>query len=153
MVACQPGLEQQPKVKTDAESTFFANHSGARPMVEGAVPYLEPGSAKPKLTRELLETGKLRYEIHCSVCHGLTGNGDGMAVSRGFPSPKTFHSDDRRKKSVEDFFRTVTEGEGTMYGFSNTLSAHERWAVSYYVQALQLRAHFPKKYLKAGEFK
>src|ERR1051325_10790389 len=36
------------------------------------------------VTKEVVMRGHERYNIFCSVCHGLTGNGDGMIVRRGF---------------------------------------------------------------------
>ncbi|HEY0049798.1 MAG TPA: cytochrome c, partial [Pyrinomonadaceae bacterium] len=36
------------------------------------------------VTKELIDRGQDRYNIYCVVCHGPTGNGDGMIVRRGF---------------------------------------------------------------------
>src|SRR6185295_6895076 len=43
------------------------------------------------VTTEVLNHGKERFEIFCSVCHGLTGYGDGMIVRRGFRRAASFH--------------------------------------------------------------
>ena len=40
-----------------------------------------------ELRRALLMRGRERFDIHCSVCHGRTGDGDGMIVRRGFRKP------------------------------------------------------------------
>src|SRR5689334_15776936 len=36
------------------------------------------------VTKEVVLRGRERFNIFCSACHGLTGNGDGMIVRRGF---------------------------------------------------------------------
>src|SRR3954471_767833 len=36
------------------------------------------------ITEEVMQRGQQRYQIYCSVCHGLTGAGDGMIVRRGY---------------------------------------------------------------------
>src|SRR6185369_11834184 len=45
------------------------------------------------VTKELVDRGQERFNIYCIVCHGPTGNGDGMIVRRGFPKPPTYHDD------------------------------------------------------------
>src|SRR5687767_6790126 len=86
------------RAKPLESSVFFENGQLARQPVEGTVPR-DPAS--PQLTttrgangtidafpfpvtRETLVRGQQRYNIYCSVCHGATGEGDGMIVRRGF---------------------------------------------------------------------
>jgi mono/diheme cytochrome c family protein len=145
LFGCQPGLEQQPKIKDDAAAEFFADQSGNRAQIPGTVTYLAPSAEQPKLTRALLVRGEERYEIYCSVCHGLTGEGNGMAIQRGFPAPTSFLEEKLTQKTADQFFHSISVGAGAMLGFSNRLSIEDRWAVSFYLKALQLRAHFPKK--------
>ena len=45
------------------------------------------------LTAEVLDRGEQRYNIYCTPCHGLAGNGDGMIVRRGFRQPPSYHID------------------------------------------------------------
>ena len=52
------------------------------------------------VTQELVKRGKERYEIFCSACHGMTGNGDGMIVRRGFRRAASFHDDRLRQAPV-----------------------------------------------------
>jgi len=42
------------------------------------------------ISDETLKRGRERYDIFCSVCHGLTGYGDGMIVRRGFRRASSF---------------------------------------------------------------
>lgn len=127
--ACQPGLEVQPKVNANAD---------VMPLPPGTVSYLSPSEKKPKLTRSLLERGEARYEIFCSVCHGYLGDGNGIAVERGFLRPPGFQALSR-DTPVEYFFQIVSQGMGPMLSFSNRIPVDDRWAISYYVKALQIR--------------
>src|SRR5947208_10035373 len=40
-----------------------------------------------QITKDDLDRGQERYNIYCSVCHGMTGYGDGMIARRGFNKP------------------------------------------------------------------
>src|SRR4029434_1205822 len=59
--------------------------AGLAPPLQAAAAYPDDVELFPiAVTGRVVERGKERYEIFCSACHGLTGNGDGMIVRRGF---------------------------------------------------------------------
>ncbi len=81
----------------------------------------------------------------CWECHGQTGKGDGekapgLKDDLGFPSKPADLTAGQFKSgpTVEDIFRTMTTGlSGTpMPSYRDSLSAEDRWALSYYVLAL-----------------
>lgn len=82
--------------------------------------------------------GRQRYEIFCSVCHGLTGNGDGMIVRRGFRRAASFHDDRLRQAPVGHFFDAITNGWGAMPSYASQIPVQDRWAIVAYIRALQL---------------
>jgi len=90
------------------------------------------------VTKETLVRGKERYEIFCSVCHGITGYGDGMIVRRGFRRAASFHDDRLRQAPVGHFFDAVTNGWGAMPSYAAQIPVQDRWAIVAYVRALQL---------------
>lgn len=90
------------------------------------------------ITRKTVEWGKERYEIFCSVCHGLTGNGDGMIVRRGFRRAASFNDDRLRQAPVGHFFDAITNGWGAMPSYASQIPVQDRWAIIAYVRALQL---------------
>ncbi|HVC93203.1 MAG TPA: cytochrome c, partial [Pirellulales bacterium] len=90
------------------------------------------------LRRALLERGRQRFDIHCSVCHGRTGVGDGMVVQRGFRKPPSYHIDRLRAAPAGHFFDVVTHGFGAMPSFASRIDVEDRWAIVAYVRALQL---------------
>lgn len=90
------------------------------------------------VTRELVERGRERYNIYCSVCHGAVGAGDGMIVRRGFPQPPTYHDDRLRNAPVGHFFDVITNGWARMSGYGTVIPASDRWAIVAYIRALQV---------------
>jgi mono/diheme cytochrome c family protein len=90
------------------------------------------------VTREVMERGQERYQIFCAMCHGLTGDGDGMIVRRGFRQPPSYHEDRLRQARVGHFFRVITEGYGAMPSYRAQVPVQDRWAIIAYVRALQL---------------
>ncbi len=82
--------------------------------------------------------GRQRYDIFCSVCHGLTGYGDGMVVRRGFRRAASFHDDRLRQAPVGHFFDAMTNGWGAMPAYAPQIPVQDRWAIVAYIRALQL---------------
>ncbi len=90
------------------------------------------------ITHDVVKRGKERYDIFCSACHGLTGNGDGMIVRRGFRRAASFHSDNLRQAPVGHYFDAITNGWGAMPPYAAQIPTHDRWAIVAYIRALQL---------------
>src|SRR5215213_8006704 len=89
------------------------------------------------VTKEIAMRGRERYEIFCSVCHGLTGNGDGMIVRRGFRRAASFNDDRLRQAPVGHFFDAITNGWGAMPPYASQIPVQDRWAIISYIRALQ----------------
>ena len=51
------------------------------------------------LTKELLQRGQERYNIFCTPCHGMQGDGQGMVAMRGMKHPPSYHQDRLRATS------------------------------------------------------
>ena len=90
------------------------------------------------VTREVVERGRERYQIFCSMCHGATGAGDGMIVRRGYKQPPSYFTEDLRNAPVGHFFDVITNGWGSMPRYSQQIPAQDRWAIIAYIRALQL---------------
>jgi hypothetical protein len=151
---CRLEMHDQPKHKPLEASKFFEDEMSARPLIAGTVArgHLRTNTTffeglvgtnlvqeiPLKLTRELLERGQERFNIHCSVCHGLTGEGNGMIVQRGFPQPPSLHIDRLRDAPVGYFYRVMTYGYGVMFSYGSRVTPEDRWAIVGYIRALQL---------------
>lgn len=102
----------------------------------------KPATTFPfSIDAERLARGRARFDIYCSVCHGLTGDGNGSVVQRGFPQPPTYHSDRLRNAPPGHLFDVISNGIGRMPRFSDRIAHRDRWAIAAYVRALQLSQH------------
>ncbi|HEX8919980.1 MAG TPA: cytochrome c, partial [Pyrinomonadaceae bacterium] len=90
------------------------------------------------VTADVVTRGRERFEIYCAMCHGYTGEGDGMIVRRGFRRPSSYHEDRLRQAPVGYFFRVMTEGFGAMPPYRAQIPVQDRWAIAAYIRALQL---------------
>src|SRR6185436_10179758 len=112
--------------------------SGAQPP-QGAAAYPDDVETFPiAITKDVVTRGKERYEIFCSVCHGLTGSGDGMIVRRGFRRAASFNDDRLRQAPVGHFFDAITNGWGAMPAYAPQIAPADRWAIIAYIRALQM---------------
>ena len=152
---CRPDMYNQPRYKTYAEDDFFRDCASARPLPPHTVArghadldteYFEGKTEDGKLveafpetvTRATLDRGRERYDIYCAVCHGRTGEGNGMIVQRGFPAPPSYHTERLRTAPVGHFYDVITNGYGVMYPYAARVAPPDRWAIAAYIRALQL---------------
>ena len=157
VAGCRKGMVDQPRLKPLAEETFFADDSGARvpPAHTVARGQLQEDAAyftglieghlvatiPVPVTRELIERGRQRFDIYCAVCHGRTGEADGMIVQRGFPKPPSLHDLRMRDAPIGHFFDVMTNGYGVMFPYAARVPPPDRWAIAAYIRALQLSQH------------
>jgi mono/diheme cytochrome c family protein len=150
-------MYNQPRIEPQEASDFFEDGRAERPLVEGTVAYQSASGSGPLATgREgeqlvtelpvpldeaLLRRGEERFNIYCSVCHGRTGDGDGMIVQRGYRRPPTFHSDRLRGAPIGHLFDVANNGFGAMPSYALQVPVHDRWAIAAYIRALQLSQH------------
>jgi mono/diheme cytochrome c family protein len=106
---------------------------------------LPPGSPPLRLAtnplpidRPTLERGHERFDIYCSPCHSVAGDGDGMVARRGFPHPPSYHTERLRNAPDAHFYSVITNGYGMMYSYADRIAPADRWAIVAYIRALQL---------------
>jgi high-affinity iron transporter len=82
--------------------------------------------------------GSALYQEHCVACHGVGGHGDGPAAAQLDPPPIAFTDADRaRSRSLYSLYEAVSQGvAGTAMPSFSSLSAEDRWALSFYVGTL-----------------
>ena len=166
MSSCRQDMQDQPRGKYYRGSESFADSMYSRPLVEGTVArgYLREDQAfytgktgaaavNPKdtaksaagdvnefpfpITRQILDRGQERYNIYCSPCHGVLGDGRGMIVNRGFKQPPSYHDPRLRTAALGHFFDVITNGFGVMPDYAMQIPPHERWMIIAYIRALQ----------------
>lgn len=161
-----PNMDWQQKYKAQTASPLFADGRAMRLPVENAVPRgaLDNATADGHsefdtgrgadgtllatmpvdATAELLARGERMYNIHCIVCHGQLGDGDGMVNKRALmrqesawvPPTKIFDSTILGHKDGY-FFDVITNGVRTMKGYGSSIEVKDRWAIVLWVRALQ----------------
>jgi mono/diheme cytochrome c family protein len=135
-----PGTVARGELGTDAHM-----HRG---LVDG-----KPATTFPaglELDDALLARGQERYEIFCAMCHGRSGYGDGMVDARvkqlikkgvsgneSWATPASYHADAIRDQPVGELFATVSWGKNNMAGYASQIPVRDRWAIVFYVKALQ----------------
>ena len=90
------------------------------------------------ITKRDLDEGQRWFEGMCSMCHGMTGIGDGMVVRRGYRKPPSLHEDRLRGAPVGHFFDVITNGWGSMPSYGAQVNPEVRWKIIAYIRALQL---------------
>ncbi len=167
-------MDFQAKLKAQSESEFanWTDHRGMRLPVEETVARGTLGADDPDpevakmhtykdakgnyleqnpmpLTLANLRRGQERYNIHCSVCHGRTGRGNGMVGQQMIIKPPSFMSAklgvervDERVFGLNDgeLFDVITNGRSTMYPYGPQVDVEDRWAIIHFIRALQHRA-------------
>jgi hypothetical protein len=156
LISCRQDMHDQPRYRPLEASSFFADGRSARPVPAGTVArnaVLQPGPGDTgadgagrfvdhlpmELTRELVLRGRERFEIYCSPCHGLNADGNGMAALRGVRAPPSLLTDRARRLPVGYIFAVITNGFGGMADYADQVAVRDRWAITAYIRALQIR--------------
>lgn len=169
-------MDMQPKFKTQAPNAFLAGLWGEGRAsllpVEGTIARGEyvaderlhygqeddgtfVTSFPVTVDEALIERGQERFGIYCSVCHGMSGDGNGTVNQRAKAlarfggkgmawAPPARLSDERiLLQPVGELFNTVTNGKNNMKGYAAQIPVADRWAIVAYVRALQTAATVP----------
>jgi mono/diheme cytochrome c family protein len=152
--ACRLDMRAQPRYEPFEQSSFFADGAAMRQPVANTVArgqlhddeLLYTGRVDGQIaesfpftpTVALIERGQERYDIFCTPCHGLTGDGQGIVVQYGMREPRSFHDPDLRAEAPGYYFNIITNGTRVMPSYAARIPAEDRWAIIAYVRALQL---------------
>ncbi|WFB37010.1 cytochrome c [Kiritimatiellota bacterium B12222] len=150
-------MYDQPKYEPLEVTDFFGDRRSARPLIDGTVAqghiqlddhlYLgleeEDGDFRQAqtypfpITADDLNRGEEMYNIHCSVCHGKSGHGNGMVVRRGYKEAPSYHRDVLRNAPPGYFIGVINNGFGQMASYSHQIPVEDRWRIVAYIQTLQ----------------
>jgi mono/diheme cytochrome c family protein len=174
-IAIVQDMGHQPKFRAQAPNALFADGRATRPPVAGSVaavePYVVPGKPADaaladdprytrgmdgdkfvrfvpvKATKERLVRGQERFSIHCALCHGLAGYGNGMVAVRAgelaekmmatWTAPASYHTPELRAKESGSLFNAITNGVRTMPPHGSQIGVDDRWNIVMYIRALQ----------------
>jgi len=109
--------------------------------VEGAIYIPNMGAPEnPSTVDEAsLTRGAELYAIHCQMCHGPEGKGNGSVSAFLANKPANFTSEVVQSKSDGSFFLSISYGvDGRMPALNENLTVSERWDVVNFLRTLKL---------------
>jgi mono/diheme cytochrome c family protein len=165
-----PDMYRNPAVKAQEEYDFFRGNIGSVVPPAGAIPVdftpypygITEGELAGEelvnplpMSREVLEIGRKYYNIHCTVCHGPVGGGDGLATiakrENGMPIPPALYTQKIRDWKDGQLYHTITLGQGQMPAYAARIEPVHRWAIVHYVRALGEAANPTEQDIEAVE--
>lgn len=167
LAACRLEMRTQPRAEPFEASGFFADGAVLRPVVADTVArgqlredeQLYTGRVNGQIansfpftpTLEVIERGQERYDIFCTPCHGLTGDGQGIVTQYGMPEATSFHDPALRDESTGYYFTVITNGTRVMPSYAARIPVEDRWAIIAYIRALQLSQNLNADQLSADD--
>ena len=149
-------MRHQPRYDSEERSNLFTDGKSLQAPPDGTIARDDPAyrrtlRERPATTDALLARGRERFGIYCTPCHDLSGSGQGIVPSRGFPHPPSFHIDRLRNAPSSYFVDVMTNGHGVMYSYADRVSPADRWAIAAYIRALQLSQNAPASVLSQAD--
>lgn len=87
-------------------------------------------------TPETAETGRRLYNIHCGMCHGSGGKGDGT-VAPVFQTPPDITEGKFLDVTDGYLYWVIRDGAGIMPAYYEHVRSHERWLIVNHIRSLQ----------------
>ena len=164
-----PNMDAMERFEAQEANPFFEDGRAMRPPVPGTVArgmlredvafhtgrnadggYVQVMPVE--YTVEFANRGGDRYDIYCSVCHGVAGDGQGIVMTGGYGFvPIGFHND--RLRTIEDgyLYEVISQGVRTMPAYAQQIPIADRWAIVAYVRALQRSQNADRDDIPADE--
>jgi len=109
--------------------------------VEGAayIPNMGAPENPSTVDEASLTRGAELYAIHCQMCHGVAGEGNGPIAPFLANRPANITSEVVQSKSDGSFFLSISNGvDGRMPALNENLTVSERWDVVNFLRTLKL---------------
>jgi mono/diheme cytochrome c family protein len=105
----------------------------------GTIAHDEAAFEPPAPTRSVLDTGRARFEAFCAACHGMLGDGRSVVAEKmPLRKPPSFLEPRLAALEPRAIVAVIERGYGFMPSYADAIERRDRWAVAYYVKALQL---------------
>lgn len=97
-----------------------------------------------------IKRGEEAYNINCAICHGTSGDGQGITGQFGVPGIANLADDLKKQPVYPDgrMFEVITNGKGQMGAYKHNINLRDRWAIVAYVRALQFARKVPYETVK-----
>lgn len=102
-----------------------------------------------EITPEFISRGQERYNIHCAICHGESGNGKGVFTKFSVVVPADMTGpgfDDPANPAYRPdgkLYDVITNGWNQMGSYGANITVQDRWAIVAYLRALQQASKNP----------
>ena len=87
-----------------------------------------------RVTPESLNLGKSLYEVHCWICHGDQGRGDGPVGLKFVVAPMDLTMDYVQLQPDGQIFFTISHGSIAMPFYRDSIPEDDRWHVVNYIK-------------------
>ena len=129
---------------TDMADQIFVDYQEAARLLppDGAVPVQglsiipEQFPVNPVPADEVsIQRGEILFEIHCSLCHGETGRGDGSLADYFDRTPQNLTTSPVSAEFDGSVYLAILQGFGQMPPLAENLTPRERWDVINYIRS------------------
>jgi len=83
---------------------------------------------------ESLARGREMYELHCLVCHGEQGRGNGPVGEKFVPQPMELNFDYVQLQPDGQIFYTISHGSIAMPFYREAITAEDRWHIVNFIK-------------------
>jgi len=123
---CDAGLPRQNPDFLQEDDSYYRGKQGNAWVVQNPL----------KIDLNLLGRGQERYNIHCALCHGATGSGNGIMTKYGMVGVASITDELHALMSDGEFYSIITSGKGRMMPHAPQIKVSDRWAIVAYMRAL-----------------
>lgn len=137
----QPSVKaQESEVETSSDSVPIGDHelfSAPDGLIELVRARLVAGQTLVNpiaKSAESLDRGRRLYEVHCLVCHGPLGRGNGPVGQKFVPQPMDLTLDYVQLQPDGQLYYTISHGSIAMPYYRQAIVAEDRWNLINYIK-------------------
>ena len=155
-----PNMDNQERYDAQEKQYFYnVEDIAKRNPIQGTIPYgyykddntefyygksskgvfIDKVSDVMAVDEKLLKRGQDRFNIYCFVCHGYTGEGNGLVAQNDEFNVivTSLYSERLDDKNDGYFFDIITNGKNNMPSYAHQIDPKDRWAIVAYINALR----------------
>lgn len=122
-----PGYQDSPRLTAPNEAIPIQG--------EAVIPEEFPTNPIPA-TEASLQRGEILFRIHCALCHGEEGHGDGPLAHYFTRTPEDLGGSKTAAEFDGSVYLVIQQGFGEMPSLVENLTPHERWDVINFTRTL-----------------
>jgi len=139
----QPSMKPQDSLVTEIGSSIPVGGRDAYPPPKDVIELVRarldagrtlvnPISKSP----ESLARGREMFELHCLVCHGKQGRGDGPVGQKFVPQPMELNLDYVQLQPDGQLFYTISHGSIAMPFYRQAIAPEDRWHLVNFIKGV-----------------